>query len=84
MKKLFILTLIFLTCGCYNYKELNDIAITSAIGIDKDEVAREILAEFYYSEGNFKKAAPNGAALTVYSVFFLPQKKKYTKVPTDQ
>ena len=24
--------------------------------IDKDEVAREILAEFYYSEGNFKKA----------------------------
>ena len=28
--------------------------------IDKDEQAREILAEFYYSEGNFDKAEEFG------------------------
>ena len=31
--------------------------------IDKDEQAREILAEFYYSEGNFDKAQEYGKAL---------------------
>ena len=28
--------------------------------IDKDEQAKEILAEFYYSEGNFEKAEQYG------------------------
>lgn len=31
--------------------------------IDKDETAREILAEFYYSEGNFDKAEQYGKAI---------------------
>jgi len=31
--------------------------------IDKDETAREILAEFYYSEGNFEKAEQYGKAI---------------------
>lgn len=31
--------------------------------IDKDEQAREILAEFYYSEGNFEKAEQYGKAI---------------------
>ena len=36
MKKIIILILsIFLLTGCYNYKELNDAAIVSAIAIDK-------------------------------------------------
>lgn len=35
--KLFIFSLILLLCGCYNYNELNDLAITTAIGIDKTE-----------------------------------------------
>jgi len=40
MKKIkFILLLIpiFLCSGCYNYRELNELAITSAIGIDKTD-----------------------------------------------
>lgn len=37
MKKIIIVLLIFLLCGCYNYKELNKIAIVSSIGIDKKD-----------------------------------------------
>jgi len=33
--KLLILPIIFFLTGCYNYREINDLAITSAIGIDK-------------------------------------------------
>lgn len=38
MKKLFILiiTLLFITTGCYNYREINDLAIVGAIGIEKE------------------------------------------------
>ena len=40
MKKfvLIIITLFILliSSGCYNYKEINDMAIVSSIGIDKD------------------------------------------------
>ncbi len=36
--KLFLLgSLLFFFTGCYNYRELNQLAITSAIGIDKTE-----------------------------------------------
>lgn len=37
MKKLFILILCLFLTGCYNYKELNKIAIVSSISIDKKE-----------------------------------------------
>lgn len=46
MKKLIlILFFIFICCGCYNYKELNDLAITSAIGIDKTDDGYKITAQ---------------------------------------
>ena len=46
MKKLFIfMFLIFICSGCYNYKELNSLAITSAIGIDKDEDGYTVTAQ---------------------------------------
>ena len=35
--KLCLLITIFMLTGCYNYRELNDLAITTAFGIDKDE-----------------------------------------------
>lgn len=35
--KLLIISIIFLLTGCYNYREINDLAITTAIGIDKKE-----------------------------------------------
>ena len=34
MKKVLFLIILVLISGCYNYKELNEIAIVSAIGID--------------------------------------------------
>ena len=37
LKLLIIILPIFLFTGCFNYHELNQLAITSAIGIDKDE-----------------------------------------------
>lgn len=46
MKKLFFIPLfIFLFCGCYNYKELNNLAITSAIGIDKVDDGYKVTAQ---------------------------------------
>ena len=36
-KKLFLIIFIFLLTGCYNYKELNKIAIVSSISIDKKD-----------------------------------------------
>lgn len=46
MKKLLItLSFIFICCGCYNYKELNDLAITSAIGIDKSDNGYKVTAQ---------------------------------------
>ena len=37
MKKILIIIFILMLCGCYNYKELNKIAIVSSIGIDKKD-----------------------------------------------
>lgn len=37
MKKIFLIIIIFLLSGCYNYKELNKIGIVSSISIDKDK-----------------------------------------------
>ena len=37
MKKIIILVLCLLLTGCYNYKELNKIAIVSSISIDKKD-----------------------------------------------
>lgn len=37
------LLLLFLSTGCYNYRELNQIALTSAIGIDKSEDGEEYI-----------------------------------------
>ena len=33
---IFVLFILLLSSGCYNYKEINDMAIVSSIGIDKD------------------------------------------------
>lgn len=46
MKKIIIvLSFIFICCGCYNYKELNNLAITSAIGIDKTDDGYKVTAQ---------------------------------------
>lgn len=42
MKKLFIIFLIFLFTGCWNYRELNNLAIITAIAIDKNDDSYEV------------------------------------------
>lgn len=37
MKKLLVLLSLFLLTGCWNYQELNSVAISTAIGIDKND-----------------------------------------------
>ena len=37
MKKIFIIFIILLLSGCYNYRELNTLDIASSIGIDKKD-----------------------------------------------
>ena len=37
MKILIVITFLLLSSGCYNYRELNELSIVSAFGIDKDE-----------------------------------------------
>ena len=70
MKKLLLslitLLIIFLTSGCYNYKEINQIAITSSIGIDKDETKNEYIvsAQIMNSKENEES---EDSQITVYS-----------------
>ncbi len=45
MKKIFIILLIFLVSGCYNYKELNQISIVSSIAIDKADDEYKVSAQ---------------------------------------
>lgn len=64
MKKLtiIILTLIFLT-GCYNYTELNDLAVASSILITKDEDKYKVSVETY-DEKEVKVYNGKGKTLT--------------------
>ena len=50
IKKIVIVTIILMLTGCYNYNELNDLAIAVAIGVDKDENGYEISLEIINSE----------------------------------
>ena len=46
MKKFcFLLPLFFILTGCYNYRELNDLAIVSGISISKEADIYKITAE---------------------------------------
>ena len=73
MKKIIIIFFILLLCGCSDYKELNDLAIISTIGIDKDKDDYKICMEvlntnkknsknyIIYSEGKTLNEAINKA-----------------------
>lgn len=53
--KIISLFLVMLLSGCYNYHELSEIAITTAIGIDKDEYGYKIISQVM----NIKKKETN-------------------------
>ncbi len=52
MKKLLLIILIILLTGCYDYKELNDIAIISGIGISKENDEYRVIYEVINTEAN--------------------------------
>lgn len=52
MKKLILIILIILLTGCYDYKELNDIAIISGIGISKENDEYRVIYEVINTEAN--------------------------------
>ena len=64
MKKIIITFLIFLLCGCYNYKELNKIAIVSSIGIDKKKDNYIVSAQIMNAKNDEKSDSSN---IIVYS-----------------
>lgn len=60
-KKLIILLLLFLITGCWNYRELNDLDIVSALGITKDGDKFHIYMQIMAT----KKEGSDGASSTV-------------------
>lgn len=52
MKKLVLIILIILLTGCYDYKELNDIAIISGIGISKENDEYRVIYEVINTKAN--------------------------------
>ncbi|WP_458412912.1 Ger(x)C family spore germination protein [Schinkia sp. CFF1] len=66
----FILTIIFLLSGCWSQKELTDIMLVSALGIDKNEEGKYVLTLQLINPGNVATGTqPSGQAspVTVFS-----------------
>ena len=50
MKKLLLLIIVFLCSGCYDYHEINDISIATAIGIDYHDSTYTVTIEVLNNE----------------------------------
>lgn len=64
MKKIIIVFLCFLLSGCYDYVELNKLAIVSSIGIDKKNDLYEVSVQVMNAKEDENS---NGSQVTVYS-----------------
>ena len=62
IKLLIVILLSFLLCGCYNYREINDLAIVSAVGIDKNKENYEVVAQIVNTQNNNKNANSNSSS----------------------
>ena len=60
MKKLLIIPLIFLLTGCWNYRELNQLAITTGIAVDKENDNYKITIMI----ANSKKSSSSDGSIT--------------------
>ncbi len=75
MKKILLVLMCLMMCGCYDYKELNQISIIGGIGIDYDNeyiVSLEIINDKKTSEGDsdsVKTATINGTGKTFVEAF---------------
>lgn len=77
MKKIKVLLIIisfFCLTGCYNYRELNDLAITSAIGINKDGDNYELLIQVI----NTQKQGSDGSSSSEQPKFVVYKTKGKT------
>ncbi len=77
MKKLLIVPLILLLTGCWNYRELNQLAITTGIAVDKENDNYKITIMIANSKKNSgsdgsitpSAAVYNGTGNTIYEAF---------------
>lgn len=71
MKKIKLLIL-FIVCvfstGCYNYRELSDMAITSAVGLDKSDKGIKLSLQFINTQKNGTETSSSGS-LPNYTIY---------------
>lgn len=67
IKILFILFLCFISCGCWNYNELNDFAIVTGIGFDKHEYGYKVSLMISNSQSIQSSSKEGEAATTVFT-----------------
>jgi spore germination protein KC len=71
MKKIKLLIL-FIVCvfstGCYNYRELSDMAITSAVGLDKSDKGIKLSLQFINTQKNETETSSSGS-LPNYTIY---------------
>ena len=58
IKLILIIPIIFFTNACYNYRELNELGITTAIGISKENELYKLTIEVLKIDGSEEKAIP--------------------------
>lgn len=66
-KKILILLILFLMTGCWNYQELNSLAITTALAIDKSEDEYEVSILIANSKKNQVSSKEGESQTVVYS-----------------
>lgn len=64
MKKILIILCIFLLTGCFNYTELNKMALVSSIGIDKKDDLYEVSVQVMNAK---ESNSTDGSQVTVYT-----------------
>lgn len=83
MKKLFIITLCLLLCGCQDYAELNTLSIVTAVAIDQEEenykvsvlIANSPKAQTTSKEGEAKTTVYDGKGKTIAEAIKVIDKK---------
>ena len=68
MKKIFYLLIILLLTGCQNYRELNDLAIVTALSIDYNTEEEEytILAQVINTANKKESTSSENSSFTLY------------------
>lgn len=84
MKKILLLLICLLLCGCYDYRELKDIAIITGIGVDYEDEEYTVTLEIYTptpkeSSDNEKTRLVTANGTTFSDAF----KKTYTELGKD-